>query len=151
MWPPAVTASRPRKSTGRVSYGVHRVGAMTTPEIAPLDTWLAVTREDGETVGYLEPVTDDYAEVIPRNRLGHPVGKAGDYHVSEELVLDRGLGELAEHWLLDGEGAELTVIELSPEGIVLRDAFLSKALVPTARVHVTWPDTAGRLGRAPLR
>lgn len=118
---------------------------MTTPETAPIDTWLAVTREDGETVGYLEPLTADYADVIPRNRLGHAVGDAHDYHAAEELVLDRGLRELAEHWVLDGEGPELTVIELSPDGIVLRDAFLSKALSPTKRVHVPWPDTAGRL------
>jgi hypothetical protein len=124
---------------------------MTTPEIAPIDTWLAVTREDGETVGYLEPLTDDYAEVIPRNRLGHAVGEAQDYHAAEELVLDRGLRELAEYWELDGEGPELTVIELSPDGIVLRDAFLSKALVPNKRVHVPWPDTAKRLRRAPAR
>lgn len=122
---------------------------MTMPEVSPVDTWLAVTREDGETVGYLEPVTDDYSDVIPRNRLGHAVGEAGDYHAAEELVLDRGLRELAEHWLLDGEGPELTVIELSPDGIVLRDAFLSKALVPTKRVHVPWPDTPGRLRQVP--
>jgi hypothetical protein len=124
---------------------------MTTPEIAPVDTWLAVTREDGETVGYLEPLTDDYADVLPRNRLGHAVGEAQDYHAAEELVLERGLGELAEYWLLDGEGPELTVIELSPEGIVLRDAFLSKALEPTKRVLIQWPDTAERLRRAPAR
>ena len=120
---------------------------MTTPQIAPVDTWLAVTREDGETVGYLEPVTDDFADVIPRNRLGHAVGDAHDYHAAEELVLDRGLRELAEHWLLDGEGPELAISELSPAGIVLRDAFLSKSLAPTKRVDVPWPDTAGRLRR----
>jgi hypothetical protein len=124
---------------------------MTTPETAPVDTWLAVTREDGETVGYLEPVTDDYADVIPRNRLGHAVSEVCDYHAAEELVLDRGLRELAEHWLLDGGGPELTVIELAPDGIVLRDAFLSKSLAPTKRVHVEWPDTAGRLRRVPPR
>ncbi|MDR7383464.1 hypothetical protein [Promicromonospora iranensis] len=124
---------------------------MTTPEIAPIDTWLAVTREDGETVGYLEPVTDDYSDVIPRNRLGHAVGEVCDYHVAEELVLDRGLRELAEYWLLDGDGPELTVIELSPGGVVLRDAFLSKSLAPTRRVDVPWPDTAHRLRRAPAR
>src|SRR5688500_6355929 len=124
---------------------------MTMPEIAPVDTWLAVTREDGETVGYLEPVTDDYADVIPRNRLGHAVGEVGDFHTAEELVLDRGLRELAAHWLLDGGGPELTVIELSPDGIVLRDAFVSKALSPTKRVHVPWPDTAGRLRQVPPR
>ena len=120
---------------------------MTTPEIAPVDTWLAVTREDGETVGYLEPLTDDYADVLPRNRLGHAVGDVCDYHAAKELVLDRGLRELAEHWLLDGKGAELAISELSPAGIVLRDAYLAKALVPLEPVHVPWPDTAGRLRR----
>lgn len=121
---------------------------MTTPETVPTDTWLAVTREDGETVGYLEPVTDDYADVIPRNRIGHALGTPHCYHAAEELVLDRGLRELAEHWLLDGGNTELTIIELSPAGIVLRDAYLTKALVPLASVHVPWPDTAGRLRRA---
>jgi hypothetical protein len=122
--------------------------AMTTPETAPIDTWLAVTREDGETVGYLEPVTDDYAEVVPRNRLGHAVGDTRDYHVAEELLLERGLRELTEHWVLDGEGTELAVIELAHDGVVLRDAFLSKSLSPTKRVLVPWPDTACRLRRA---
>ncbi|HEV6955070.1 MAG TPA: serine/threonine protein phosphatase [Promicromonospora sp.] len=122
---------------------------MTTPETAPVDTWLAVTREDGETVGYLEPVTDDYAEVLPRNRLGHAVGPATDYHAAEELVLGRGLRELAEHWLLDGAEAELTISELSPEGIVLRDAYLSKALATVDATRIPWPDTAHRLRPAP--
>lgn len=120
---------------------------MTMPETAPVDTWLAVTREDGETVGYLEPVTEDFADVIPRNRLGHAVGDVQDYHAAEEAVLDRGLRELAEHWLLDGAGPELAISELSPAGIVLRDAFLAKALVPLEAVHVPWPDTTGRLRR----
>ena len=120
---------------------------MTTPETT-IDAWLAVTREDGETVGYLEPVTDDYAEVIPRNRLGHRVGETMDYHLGEELVLERGLRELAEHWLLDGVGPELTITEVSPAGIVLHDAYLTKALVPLEPTHVAWPDTPGRLRRA---
>ncbi|MCP2265069.1 hypothetical protein ACFQHV_11810 [Promicromonospora thailandica] len=118
---------------------------MTTPETAPVDTWLAVTREDGETVGYLEPLTADYSDVIPRNRLGHAVGAAGDYHAAEELVLDRGLRELAQHWQVDGEGPELAISELSPDGIVLRDALLSKALVRSEAVHVAWPDVSRRL------
>lgn len=121
---------------------------MTTPQTVPTDTWLAVTREDGETVGYLEPVTDDYADVIPRNRLGHALGGSHDYHTAEELVLDRGLRALAEHWLLDGGDTELTITELSPAGIVLRDAYLTKALVPLMPVYVPWPDTTERLRRA---
>jgi hypothetical protein len=72
------------------------------------DHWLAVTREDGEAVGYLDPVTSDYGEVIPRNRLGHAVADVLHYHQAEELVLNRGLRELAAPWLLDGTGDPLT-------------------------------------------
>ncbi|WP_125775504.1 hypothetical protein [Antribacter gilvus] len=119
-----------------------------TPPAVPTDRWLAVTREDGETVGYLEPVTEDYGEVVPRNRLGHAVGGVLGFHEAEELVLDRGLRELAEPWLLDGSDEPLTIIELSPSGIVLSNAFASKALILTDRYTVGWPDTGGRLRRA---
>lgn len=113
-----------------------------------VDRWLAVTRDDGETVGYLDPVTADYGEVVPRSRLGHAVGDVQDFHAAEELVLGRGLRELTETWLLDGVGAPLAIIELSPHGIALRDALSSKALIPSPTVTVDWPDTSRRLRRA---
>jgi hypothetical protein len=109
--------------------------------------WLEVTREDGEVVGYLEPLTSDYAHVVPRSRLGHALGERMDYHQAEELVLGNGLAELQDPWLLDGAGSPLAIVQLSPDGVVLRDAFLSKGLMPSEEIHVPWPDTAGRLRR----
>ncbi|MDR5698666.1 hypothetical protein [Agromyces aerolatus] len=110
-------------------------------------TWVAVTRDDREVVGYLQPTAPDFAAVIPRNRLGHAVGGPQEYVEAEELLIDRGIGELAEHWRLDGGGQALAISELSANGIVLRDALLSKALVHGEAVIVDWPDLAGRLTR----
>lgn len=116
---------------------------------SPAGTWLAVTRDDGETVGYLEPLTPDYGRVQPRTRLGHALGGPAGYEDGEERVLGSGLGDLAQPWLLDGAGAPLAIAELSPAGVVLRDALLSKALLPAPEVRVDWPDVAERLRPAP--
>lgn len=110
-------------------------------------TWLEVMRDDGEVVGYLEPLTADYAEVVPRTRLGHALAERAGYHEAEELVLGHGLTELQEPWLLDGVGVPIAVVEVSADGIVLRDAFLSKALLPSEEIRLPWPDTEGRLRR----
>lgn len=113
-------------------------------------SWLKVTRpDDGETVGYLEPLAADYSHVQPRNLLGHPVGRATDFLTADERLADRGIGELAEGWQLrDAEPAfrgGVAIVEVSPDGILVADAQLVKALVAGPRVSVPWPDLEGRL------
>ncbi|MGP4978519.1 hypothetical protein [Brachybacterium tyrofermentans] len=114
--------------------------------------WVAIAREDRETVGYLEPVTDDYGIVQPRSLLGHAVGAPVDYDEGERVVEGLSLAELAEQWALDAgtadEVAGLTVIELSPHGILLADYYATKGLSVTEKVHVAWPDLQERLSRA---
>lgn len=110
-------------------------------------TWVPVARDDREIVGYLQPTTPSFDAVIPRNLLGHPVGDAQAYVDAEALLIERGIAELADHWRLDGGEQALAIAELSASGIVLRDALLAKALVPTEDVRVPWPDLAGRLSR----
>ncbi|PQZ95738.1 hypothetical protein CQ018_00010 [Arthrobacter sp. MYb227] len=116
------------------------------------EQWIAVTRDDGETVGYLEPVTADYDRVQPRSVLGHAVGEALDYLSAEELLCDRGIAELMEQWTLidenDASRTNLSILEVSPHGIVLADALLTKALVPTERFTVAWPDIEAKLVRS---
>ncbi|WP_345469685.1 hypothetical protein QMQ05_10065 [Glutamicibacter ectropisis] len=111
--------------------------------------WVSVQREDGETVGYLEPLADDFSSVLPRNVLGHAIDDPTEYLQGEELLQERGIGELMHPWILDaqqGEStSELTILELSAHGIVLADALHTKALSPTPRIHVDWPDVTGRL------
>lgn len=106
--------------------------------------WIAVTREDGETVGYLEAVTPDYDVVQPRSVLGHVAGEPCNYLAGEELLCERGIAELMQHWRLkDARGAlagPLAILEVSPHGIVVADALLVKALAPSEKTTVSWPD-----------
>lgn len=116
------------------------------------DQWITVTRDDGETVGYLEPVTADYDKVQPRSILGHAVGAPIDYVQGEEILGERGIAELMEHWQLSGAtqalAGDLSILEVSAHGIVVADALLTKALVPTERYTVPWPDTDELLTRS---
>lgn len=111
--------------------------------------WLPVKRDDNEIVGYLEPLDEAYDEVCPRTVLGHPVVASCDYMQGEELLLERGIGELAEPWVLRaakaGAGVPLSILEISTRGIVVADALLTKALAPTERIVVPWPDTQLKL------
>ena len=110
--------------------------------------WYPVTRaSDREIVGYLEPSDPDYFRVQPRSVLGHPVGIRCDFVTGEERLLERGIREVAEHWRLTDPKLPnaLAILEVSPEGIVVADALETKALVPTQRFHVEWPDISQRL------
>ena len=111
--------------------------------------WVAATREDGETVGHLEPLDEDFELVQPRSLLGHPVGALTDYCAAVERLVERGIGELAGLWTLDAGTAHTLhregIVELSRDGIVVADALLTKALSPTARHRIPWPDLEGRL------
>ncbi|HJX78196.1 hypothetical protein [Glutamicibacter sp.] len=114
-----------------------------------ISTWLTVKRDDNEIVGYLEPLDAAYDKVRPRSVLGHPVVDACDYMDGEELLLERGIGELADHWTLHAEDhrgqVPLAILEVSANGIVVADALLTKALAPTERIIVPWPDVESRL------
>lgn len=112
------------------------------------EDWHPTTRgSDRETVGYLEPCDPDYAQVQPRSVLGHPVGAPCDFVTGEDRLLERGIRELAEHWRLTDPQLPnaLALLEVSPDGIIVADALKTKALVPTERIRVTWPDIDQRL------
>ena len=117
--------------------------------MSAVSTWVSVTREDGETVGYLEPLTEDYARVRPRSLLGHPVAESAEFIDGEELLIERGIAELAERWTLrDAQGEQtenLTIVELSQRGIVLMDYMAAKALYQDKKIVVEWPDLEQRL------
>ncbi|TAP27637.1 hypothetical protein [Arthrobacter sp. S41] len=114
-----------------------------------ISDWVSVQREDGETVGYLQPVTPDYSLVIPRNILGHAIAEPHEYSAAEYLLEERGIAELMSNWRLDAQEQEkteeLTILEVSPLGIVLANALRVKALEATERIHVMWPDVEQRL------
>lgn len=117
-----------------------------------ISQWVTVTRDDSETVGYLEPVTEDYDLVQPRSILGHAVGEPTDHEQGEALLCERGIAELMDPWHLSGAtqalSGNLSILEVSAHGIVVADALLTKALVPTERHTVPWPDTDEVLTRS---
>lgn len=114
-----------------------------------ISTWVGVQRDDGETVGYLDPADPDYHLVTPRNILGHAVAEDCEYLDGEQLLVERGISELMNAWVLDSGAREatdlLSILEVSPHGIVLANALQTKALQPAARIHVPWPDVEHRL------
>ena len=113
--------------------------------------WITVTREDREAVGHLEPVTEDYGLVQPRTLLGHRAGGPTDIEGGEERLRERGIGELAEVWELDASTPahvrSLSILEVSPHGIVVADASATKALAGPEPITVPWPDVEERLTR----
>ena len=114
-----------------------------------VSTWVSVQREDGETVGYLDPADPGYNLVTPRNVLGHAVADACGYLDGEQLLVERGISEVMNTWVLDAGSRDatelLTILEVSPHGIVLANALQTKALQPTERIRVAWPDVQHRL------
>lgn len=110
--------------------------------------WVRVTRDDGETVGWIEPLDLGYESLQPRDVLGHPVGEPCEWVEAEERLQEKGLAHLAQPWWLDGAPSDLAVIEVSPHGILLAGWLETKALVDSPRHQVVWPDVAGRLSPA---
>lgn len=113
--------------------------------------WVRVNREDGETVGWLEPLDAAYGSLRPRDVLGHVAGPDGDWEATESLLNERGLAFLTQEWVLDGGEERLSILEVSPLGIVVSSALRAKALLPAERITLPWPDESGRLAAAPPR
>jgi hypothetical protein len=57
--------------------------------------WQAVTRADGETVGYVAPEHD---EVVAFDLLGHELGRSEWDDEARALVVERGLASLGRYW-----------------------------------------------------
>jgi len=62
------------------------------------ESWFPATRpDDGETVGYLDMVGEEFQ---PYDLLGRPCGDAADYLAAEERLSASGISYLASRWLL---------------------------------------------------
>lgn len=110
--------------------------------------WHPVTRgSDREIVGYLVPLDPDYSQIQPRSVLGHPIGDPCDFVTGEDRLREHGIREVSEHWRLAQPELpnSLAILEVSPDGIVVADAMKTKALAPTQRFRVAWPDITQRL------
>lgn len=132
--------------SGRSLLG--RLGEMMV-DTSVADGWLAIKRNDGEIVGFVEPLEADYSRVQARNRLGHKLGSPSEYVEAEDQILALGLSFLAERWFVADPPAFLVngavIKELSPSGIVLIDADFAKAGISQESLTIDWPDIEGKL------
>ncbi|HEY8590433.1 MAG TPA: hypothetical protein VIL55_12880 [Naasia sp.] len=87
------------------------------------EDWTPVERDDdGELIGFLEPVADGVRPVSP---FGYPVGEPGGEDEAIERLNELGLRYLAEPWILMREGTEHRVrfLEAGPARAVLQVFF----------------------------
>ena len=76
--------------------------------------WQAVTRDDGETVGYVESGEDSF---VGRDLLGHELDRADAHDEAEAMVRERGLASLGRYWDWtddEGETRRVYVVHVRP-------------------------------------
>jgi hypothetical protein len=79
-----------------------------------MNDWTAHRREDGELLGWIHPVGEDWTAV---DVLGRAVSDADDWLVAEEALEAHGLAWLADPWVLevDGHPTRVRIVEVIPE------------------------------------
>lgn len=76
--------------------------------------WTPHHRDDGELVGWIHPVGEDWAAV---DVLGRPASAPTDWLSAEESLENAGLAFLADPWMLDGEAERplrVRIVEVTP-------------------------------------
>src|SRR5690606_4020188 len=92
--PHGVHALRPDDIAAPGATG-RRYGRSMLPE-----DWTPHRREDGELLGWIRPEGDDW---VAMDLLGAPVCAPTDWLDAEAALEARGLGWLADVWMLEGE------------------------------------------------
>ncbi|WP_427869323.1 hypothetical protein [Leucobacter luti] len=108
---------------------------MTLPE-----TWIEHRREDGELVGWIEPVGEQFVthDILGRRRTAEPV----DWLEAEEDLESAGIGFLAEIHALrleDGTWVRARITEVSSERVGVKADDLGAVGVPVANYHLDFP------------
>ncbi|BDZ44205.1 hypothetical protein [Naasia aerilata] len=90
------------------------------------ESWEPYEREDdGEVLGYLEPVDGDL--VRPVTVFGHPLADPGDRHDAARRFEALGLSYLAEPWVLRLEDrpdpVRVRILEARPDRLTLQVFF----------------------------
>jgi len=115
--------------------------------------WEPYEREDdGELLGYVEPVGD---RVRPVTVFGHPLAEPGDREDGRERFEELGLRYLAEPWVLRlpdrAEPIRVRILEASAERVRLQE-FFTEGVYSGERFMLAPPIPPGRLApERPLR
>ncbi|WAE75761.1 hypothetical protein OUQ99_12085 [Streptomonospora nanhaiensis] len=107
-------------------------------------------QEDGEVLGYLEPVDGGgYRPVTP---FGHPAGRAGEEGAARAVLDSLGLAYLAEPWLLTLPGREepvaVRIVEVGPDRMRVANADHGYEEADIGHVFVLDVPEPGRLRAA---
>lgn len=96
-------------------------------------------RDDGELLGWIRPDGGDWVAI---DLLGREVTGAVDWLAAEAALEARGIGYLAEPWMLDGEGPlplRVRLVEVTPERIVVKADDFGDVGRPGHRIELPWP------------
>lgn len=99
--------------------------------------WMPHRRDDGETVGYIEMVGQDF---LPHDLLGRPLGDLGDWEAAEARLDDERLGWLADRHvaMVGGEERTVAITEVTPAHVRLVDDEYGSASVVGAPRRESW-------------
>jgi hypothetical protein len=102
-------------------------------------------RDDGELVGWIRPAGDDW---VPVDLFGRELSGPIDWLDAEALLEDRGIGWLAEIWMLEGADAaplRVRIVEVTPDHdgvagrVVVQTDDFGAIDAPVTRIELPWP------------
>lgn len=104
------------------------------------ETWIPHRREDGELVGWIEPVGDGF---VPFDLLGRPRAEAPiDWLPAEETLEEIGIGYLADIYALrvdDGGWVRARIVEVSTTDIGVKEDDFGDVGAPVSSYRVPFP------------
>ncbi|CAN7249497.1 hypothetical protein LJR044_003409 [Microbacterium foliorum] len=115
----------------------------------PRPDWTPHRRDDGELLGWIHPDGDDWVAV---DVLGRPVSAPTEWLDAETALEERGIGWLADPWMLEGEAdrpLRVRILEVTPDDegvpgriVVKIDDFGDMARPPVQQYVLEWPIPA---------
>lgn len=100
--------------------------------------------DDREPIGWIRPEGDDWVAV---DLLGRDVSPPLDWLEAEEAIEARGIGWLADIWMLEhdaGPPLRVKLVEVTPDGVVVQTDDFGAIDAPVERFALPWP-APGRL------
>ncbi|MEX0161497.1 MULTISPECIES: hypothetical protein [unclassified Microbacterium] len=115
----------------------------------PRADWTPHRRDDGELLGWIRPDGDEWVAV---DVLGRPVSGPTEWLDAETALEERGIGWLADPWMLEGEAdrpLRVRILEVTPDDegvpgriVVKIDDFGDMARPPVQQYVLEWPIPA---------
>ncbi|AQY02912.1 hypothetical protein QE375_002640 [Microbacterium foliorum] len=115
----------------------------------PRPDWTPHRRDDGELLGWIHPDGDEWVAV---DVLGRPVSGPTEWLDAETALEERGIGWLADPWMLEGEAdrpLRVRILEVTPDDegvpgriVVKIDDFGDMARPPVQQYVLEWPIPA---------